>query len=331
MAKRISFEEELQLGHLDLLGGLSAKEEYLEEMGKLFEEHDDYIFVSPEGGSISGKLLEVRQKFPNRFVELGIAEANAVGTAAGIALCGKTVFIQVMGPFLSLRSLDQVHTDIAYQNLPVRLINSHAGLTSGGGPTHYNIMDIAIMRAMPNMTVVCPADANQCKRLIRATENFAGPINIRLPRGKEPLVYTTQDYDFEIGKAVTAVEGDDITIIATGSTVAMAVSAANGLAKEGISARVLDMHTIKPIDREAICKAARETGHIITVEDHVVVGGLHGAVAEVLVDAGINVKLKALGIPDDGFPPLGDMYELFAYLGYDPEGIKKTARELLGR
>lgn len=329
MAKRITFEEELQLGHLTILSG-SARDEYVEEMGKMFSEHPEYMFVSAEGSSVSGKLLEMKQKYPERFVELGIAEANAVGAAAGMALAGKTVFLQGFGPFLALRTLDQVHTDIAYQNVPVRIVNTHAGVTSGGGPTHYNIMDISIMRAMPNMIVECPADANQCKKAIRATEGLAGPINIRVSRGAEPLVYITDDYEYEIGKANTAVEGNDITIIAYGSTVAMAVSAANGLAKEGISARVIDMHTISPLDREAVIKAAKETGAVITAEDQLIVGGLGSAVAEVLAEEGISVKFKRLGIPADDFPPLGDMYELYAYMGYDPEGIKRAARELLG-
>jgi len=184
---------------------------------------------------------------------------------------------------------------------------------------------------MPNMTVVCPADANQCRKAIRATENLAGPINIRVSRGAEPLVYTTQDYEFEIGKAITAVEGDDITFIAYGSTVPLAVSAANGLAKEGISARVLDMHTVSPIDEEAIIKAAKETKGIITAEDHLVIGGVGSAVAEVLAKNGLATKFRTLGIPADDFPPLGDMYELYAYMGYDPEGMKKTAREMLGK
>lgn len=327
--KPITFTEEIQLGKLTLLS-FSAREEYVAEMGALFDEHDDYMFVSAETGPMSGQMMmDLGAKYPDRFVEVGIAEANSVGVAAGLALCNKTVFVQGFGPFLALRALDQVHTDIAYQNLRVRFINTHSGLTSGGGPTHYNILDLAIMRALPNMTVICPADAFQCKRAIRATENMDGPVNIRLPRGAEPLVYTTQDYEYVVGKAVTAVEGSDLTIIATGSTVAMAVSAANGLKKEGIQARVLDMHTIHPLDREAIIKAAKETGHIITAEDHMIVGGLGGAVAEVLADEGLSVKFKRLGIPHDGFPPLGDMYDLFAHFGYDPEGIKRTAREIL--
>jgi len=330
MTERITFTEELIPGHLTILS-FSAREMYIEKMGELFEKHDDYCFVSAETTSHSGKMLEVRGKAPERFLEVGVAEANQVGVAAGLALAGKTVFMQGFGPFFALRALDQIHTDIAYHNLPVRIINTHSGLTSGGGPTHYNIMDLAILRIMPNMIVEVPADANQCLKAIEATEGIAGPINIRIPRGAEPLVYTTQDYEYVIGKAITAVEGTDITIIACGTAMALAVSAANGLAKEGISARVLDMHTISPLDKDAIRKAAAETGNIITVEDHFVDGGLGGAVAEVIADEKLNVNFKRLGIPTDAFPSLGDMNELYAYYGYDSEGIKKTAREMLGK
>lgn len=330
MENRISFTEELQLGHLTMFS-LSARELYVEKLAEIFEENPDCMFVSSENAafSVNGKMAEVKAKHPERFVEVGIAEANQVGVSAGLALSGKKVYMQGFGPFMALRTLDQVHTDLAYQDLPVCIINTHAGLTSGGGPTHYNIMDLGVLRMLPNMIVECPADANQCKKAIEASVAIKHPMNIRLPRGTEPLVYTTQGYDYEIGKAITAVEGSDLTIIAVGSTVALAVSAANGLAKEGISARVLDMHTIKPIDRDAIIKAAKETGHIITVEDHLVVGGLGSAVAEVIADENLNVAFKRLGIPAHEFPPLGDMYELYAHLGYDPEGIKKTARELL--
>lgn len=332
MADRITFTEELtDLAHMNLLTGASSREAYIEEMAAILEsDPSKYMFVGAEGASYSGKLLELKGKYPQCFLEFGIAEQNAVGAASGLALCGKTVFFNGFGPFLALRTLDQVHTDIAYQNVPVRLINTHAGVTSGGGPTHYNILDIGIMRMLPNMTVIVPSDADQCKKAIRATEQIPGPVNIRVTRGKEPQVYTNTDYPFEVGKAITAVEGTDATVIACGSTVSLAVSAANGLAKEGISVRVLDMHTIYPLDKEAIIKAAKETGVVITAEDHIDVGGLGGAVAETLAEAGLGVKFKKLGLPrEKGFPHLGDMWELYDHYGFGPEGIKKTVRELL--
>ena len=179
------------------------------------------------------------------------------------------------------------------------------------------------------MTFVIPSDANQCVKLIQKSVDHSGPMCIRIARGAEPLVYT-EDYEYEIGKAIVAHEGNDVTVVAAGCTVAFAVSAANALEKEGIGVRVLDMHTIRPLDKEAIRTAIRETGRIITAEDHFVVNGLGSAVADLMADEGLTPKFKRLGIPNDAFPPLGDSYELYAHLGYDPEGIKKAIREILG-
>jgi transketolase len=330
MAERITFTDELELGHLNLFS-ISAREVYVEAMAEIASANPDVMFMSAESLMSAGKLRKFQEENPERFIEVGIAEANQVGIAAGLALEGKTVFMQGFGPFFTLRTLDQIHTDIAYMNLPVRIINTHSGLTSGGGPTHYNIMDLCIMRTLPNMTVVCPSDANQCLKAIRATKDIPGPVSIRIARGAEPAVYTTQDYDFQIGRGIVAHEGDDITIFAIGSTVALAVSAANGLEKEGVHARVIDMHTIRPLDKDIIIKAAKETKKFITVEDHLITGGLGSAVSEVATDGGLHVQIKRLGVPGEEFPPLGDMYELYKYLGFDPEGIKKAARELLAK
>ena len=330
MADRIVFEGELDLEHLNLVKALSAREMYVEELAKIAE-NDDRIVITGADVGASGKIGEFKEKHPDRFIDTGIAEADQVGVSAGMALNGKIVYLQGFGPFLALRALDQVHTDVAYQNVPVRIVNTHAGLTSGGGPTHYNIMDLAVMRDLPNMTVIAPSDSMQCLKAIRATLEYPGPVCFRIARGAEPAVYTTQDYEYEVGKGITALDGSDITVIATGSLVALAISAANGLAKEGISVRVVDMHTIKPLDKDIILKAAKETGHIITAEDHLIVGGLGSAVAEVLADAGVGIPFKRLGIPDDDFPPLGDCYELYAHLGYDPEGIKRAVRQMLGK
>jgi transketolase len=239
------------------------------------------------------------------------------------------VFAQFFGTFLALRCLDQVHTNIAYNEVPVRLIDTHGGLTSAGGATHYNLMDISVMRNLPKMTVVIPSDPNQCARLIQASVKHPGPMFIRIGRAVEPIIYTTQDYDFEIGKAITARQGDDITIIGTGIGVAFGISAANGLAKEGINVRVLDMHTIRPLDKEGILQAAKETKGIITVEDHFIVGGLGSAVAEVLADEGVGIPFSRLGVPGDDFPPSSEPNPLYQYFGFDPEGIKKVVREMV--
>lgn len=328
MADRIVFSGELDLKHMNFVTALSARDLYVDALVERAEA-DENIIITGADVSTGGKLGEFRKKYPDRFIEVGIAEANQVGISAGLALEGKTVYLQGFGPFLALRALDQVHTDVAYQNLPIRIINTHSGLTSGGGPTHYNLMDLGVMRMLPNMVDIAPSDAKQCIKAIKATFDYHGPVCIRIARGAEPVVYTTDDYEFEVGKGITALDGTDITVIGIGSTVAFAVSAANGLAEEGISVRVIDMHTIRPLDKELIIKAAKETGAIITAEDHLIDGGLGSAVAETLADAGIGIPFRRLGIPNNEFPPLGDCYELYAHFGYHPEGIKKVVRELL--
>ena len=323
---KLCFDGELDFGHLSFL--TPSKDAYMGVLMELAGQGKDFAVTAADN---TGKavMLQFKKAYSDRFVDAGIAEANQVGMSAGIALSGKKVYLQGFGPFLALRCLDQVHSDIAYMNLPVCIVNTHGGVTSGGGPTHYNIMDLAIMRNLPNMTVVVPSDSNQMVKAVRASIDYPGPMFIRTARGAEPAVYVTQDYDYEIGKAVTVRGGDDCTIIAIGSSVAFACSAANGLEKEGINVRVIDMHTLKPLDKEAVIKAAKETGHIITAEDHLVVGGLGSAVAETLADAGIGCAFKRLGIPDDDFPSLGDPYELYAHYGYDAEGMKKSVREML--
>ncbi|MBP5460225.1 MAG: transketolase [Clostridia bacterium] len=330
MADRIVFEGELDLQHMNFVTALSARDLYLDPLIDRAAA-DENIVITGADVSTGGRLGEFKRNYPERFIEVGIAEADQVGVSAGLALEGKTVYLQGFGPFLALRALDQVHTDLAYQNLPVRIINTHAGLTSGGGPTHYNLMDIGVMRMLPNMLDIVPADAKQCIKVIEATFDYPGPICIRIARGAEPLVYTTDDYEFEVGKGITALDGTDVTVIGCGSTVAFAVSAANGLAEEGISVRVIDMHTIKPLDKELILKCAEETGAIVTAEDHLIDGGLGSAVAETLADAGVGIPFKRLAIDNSEFPPLGDSYELFAHFGYDPEGIKKAVREVLAK
>lgn len=323
-----TFENELSLEHFGMLQAASSRALYVEELIRLAETDERIVFVGADDGyvGVNGKF---RERFPDRMFPVGIAEQDQVGVAAGLALCGKIPFISGFGPFLALRTLDQVHTNLCYQNLPVRIVNTHSGLTSASGPTHYNIMDIAIMRTLPNMTFEIPCDANQCVRLMGKSLEVPGPMCIRIARGPEPIVYTDQDYDYEIGKAIVAHEGNDITVIACGCTVAFAVSAANGLKKKGIGVRVLDMHTIKPLDKEAVIKAANETEIIITAEDHLLVNGLASAVADVIADEGLDVKFKRLGIPNNDFPPLGDAYDLYEHFGYDPDGIKRTILEML--
>jgi transketolase len=290
--------------------------------------HKNIFLVSSDSQKPGSHVFEFKQLYPDRFVDVGIAEANLVGIAAGLALSGKIPFGQTFGPFLSIRATDQIHTDIAYNDVPVRLVGTHGGLTSAAGPTHNTILDYAIMRAIPNMTMVAPSDPNQCARLIEASITYPKPLYIRIPKGDDPLIYANQDYEFTIGKAILTKEGKSATIIGTGIGVYISLKAAQQLEEEQIDVRVLDMHTIKPLDKEAIIKAAKETGVIVTVEDHSILGGLGSAVAEVVLEAGIPCKFKRLGIPDV-FAALGNANELYTYYGYDSESVKRQVKSML--
>lgn len=245
-----------------------------------------------------------------------------------MALSGCTVFSQVFGPFLPLRAADQIHTDIAYNDVNVRLIGTHSGVTAAGGPTHNDIADLALYRAIPNLTVCVPADAGQCKKVIRESMHYDGPIIIRIDRAGSPNVYADDDYDFQIGKAIETIAGDDVTIISTGSNIYECMMASKKFAEEGISAGVIDMHTIKPLDTDAIIKYANKTGKVVTVEDHSINGGLGGAVAEVLCEAGFGGKFKRIAMPDE-FSVLGSPDEIYHFYGMDRDGICKTIKEML--
>jgi transketolase len=302
----------------------NAREAYGEELFRMAKEGLDFVFTYSDNvapSSSAGKLLK---KYPERCFNFGIAEPNQVGASAGLALSGEVVYSQVFGPFLSLRSADQIHTDIAYNDVNVRLIGTHAGVTAGGGPTHNCIADLALYHAIPNLTVVVPADAAQCCKVIRRSFEFKGPMVIRIDRGGSPNVYADNDYDFEIGKAIETLPGTDLSIISAGSSVYWSLMAAKILKEQyGISARVIDMHTVKPLDADMILKCARETGNIFTVEEHSINGGLGSSVAEVLCEAGFCGKFKRIGMPDE-FSVLGDPDEIYKFYGLDPDGIAKT-------
>jgi len=273
-------------------------------------------------------VVEFARAFPDRFFDFGVAEQNMMGAAAGLALGGKIPFVSTYSCFASMRACEQVRTDIAYNSLQVRIVATHAGISSGpAGPTHQGTEDMAIIRSFANMTVIAPADAVETALAVQAAVHYPGPIYLRLSRAKEPVVYET-GYDFRIGRANMVLDGDHCTVIACGGGVGRAIKAAEQLAAEGVGVRVIDMHTIKPIDKEAILKAASETAGIVTVENHTVVGGLGGAVAEVLAQAGAGVPLARLGLPDV-FSVIGPYDELMRYYGFDAEGIMKAVRELL--
>ena len=234
----------------------------------------------------------------------------------------------MFGPFLPLRAADQIHTDIAYNDVKVRLIGTHAGVTAGGGPTHNDIADLALYRAIPNLTVVAPADAPQCCKFIRQSMDFEGPMIIRIDRAGSPVVYH-DDYELVIGKAIETLEGTDAYIISCGTNIYEGLMASKMLKeKYGVSVGVLDMHTIKPLDADAILRVAQKTGNVVTIEDHSINGGLGSAVAEVLCEAGYKGSFKRIGMPDE-FAVLGTPDEIYHYYGMDRDGIVNVLTKML--
>ena len=307
----------------------NAREAYGEELLKMADEGLNFVFTYTDNVAPSTAAGKMCQKYPERCFNFGIAEPDQVGASCGLALSGLVVYSQVFGPFLPLRAADQIHTDIAYNDVNVRLIGTHAGCTSGGGPTHNVIADLAFYRAVPNLTIFVPADAGQCIKGIRQSYSFQGPMIIRINRGGSPNVYADQDYELVFGKAIETVEGRDLTIISSGSSVYWSMMGAKILKERyGLSARVIDMHTIKPLDTAMIDRCADETGNVFTVEEHSINGGLGGAVAEYLLERGFRGKFKRIGLPDE-FAVLGDPDEVYKYYGMDPEGIARTISECM--
>jgi len=265
-------------------------------------------------------------EFPERFFSLGIAEQNCIGVAAGMALSGKIPVFSTYGVFAALRTTDFLRISLCYNNLHVIIGGAHAGISVGpDGATHQALEDIAIMRVLPNMTVISPCDATQARiATIQAIQELSGPVYLRFGREAVPD-FTDADQNFEIGKSQLMHDGDDATIIATGHMVWEALSAAKELQAKGIQIRVLNMHTIKPIDKEAIIKAARETGRIITVEEHQVTGGLGGAVAEIIT-GNFPVPVHFVGMPDC-FGESGNPGELMEKYGLTSKAIQKIILE----
>jgi transketolase len=309
---------------------LSTAEMYGNILCQLGEEHEEIVGLSADLAK-STKIGLFAEKFPNRFFNTGIAEQNMFGIASGLAKCGLVPFVSTFAIFTSMRALDQVHTDICYQNLNVKMIATHAGLSFGqAGTTHHCTEDIAIMRSMANLKVIVPADGIETANAVIKAYETEGPVYIRINRGFDQKVYDNFDYNYTLGKANQLAEGNDLTIIACGSCVYQAIEAAKILSEvDGIKARVLNMHTIKPIDREAILKAVHETRRIITVEDHNVIGGLGSAVAEVIVESGKGCAFMKLGIPDT-YSIIGLHEDLMSYYKIDTNGIVEKVRELIG-
>lgn len=268
--------------------------------------------------------------FPDRFINAGVAEADMTGIAAGLALSGKIPFTFTIAPFVTMRCLEQIRLDLCYHNLPVKIVGAGGGFVYGPqGTTHHALEEIGILRTLPNMTIICPADPVQTEKAVTASMALDGPAYIRIGRNNEPNV-TPIESDFRIGKADTLREGNDLTIIASGTAVESALKAAEILAGSGTETRVVNMHTVKPLDREAVIRAAEETGGVITVEEHSVIGGLGSAVAEVLAEGMTRpVLFKRVGIRDTFIYVHAHYEELRRIYGLDGPGIAGAAEKLV--
>ncbi len=309
---------------------LTQAEIYGEVLSQLGDRYPDIVAITADLAT-STKIGRFGKKYPERFINVGIAENSMFGLAAGLALAGLRPVVSTFAVFTALRSAEQVRTDICYQNLNVKIISTHAGISFGqAGSTHHCTEDLAVMRSFPNMTVIAPADGIETGNAVAAAMEMSGPVYIRIGRGFEPPVYKDQNYGFTIGKAITMRDGKDITLIACGVGVLQAMRAAEVLDKQGLSVRVINMHTIKPIDRDVILKAVQETRRIVTIEDHSIMGGLGTAVGEVIVESGKACGFKKLGVPDC-FSIVGYPEDLYHHYKFDADGIVETVGELMRR
>ena len=302
------------------------REGYARALIELGHQHDD-VFVLDADCAKSNYTNRFRDEFPDRFFNMGIAECDIVGTAAGMAALGKVPFANAYANFLTGRGYDQVRISVAYSGRNVKIVGHNAGTSAAQeGATHLPLEDIGLMRAIPDMTVIVPADSCEMEKAVRAAYEFDGPVYLRVGKLKVPDV-TTVDTPFEIGKAIRFREGSDVTLISTGNMLFEPLKAAEILAEKGVSAEVLHMHTVKPIDSEAIAESARKTGAVVTVEEHSILNGLGSAVAETLCEK-YPVPLRRVGTKDV-FGLSGTMDELMDYFGLRAEPIAATALEAI--
>lgn len=306
--------------------GLPTRDAYGEEILALGKENPDIYVVDCDIGK-SCKTLAFAAEVPNQHINVGIAEQNACGIAAGLATCGKIPFVTTYAVFGSMRMSEQIRQEACYPKLNVKIACSHGGLTpANDGASHQGIEDMGILRTIPNMTVIMGGDFYSTKKLVRAAASWAGPVYLRFTRDAIPFIYDENE-EFEIGKAKVIKDGTDITIIANGDILSVAYKAADQLEAAGVSVRFLDMHTIKPLDTQAVIESVEKTGKIITVEDHNIINGLGSAVCEVVADMGKGI-VKRVGI-QDRFGESAPYEELLAKNGITVENIVEIANTLL--
>ena len=301
----------------------ATRQSYGEALEKLGEENNNIVVLDADlAGATKTNIFA--KKFPERFFDMGIAEANMIGVAAGMSTCGKIPYVSTFAAFAAGRAYDQIRSSICYPKLNVKICATHSGITVGeDGATHQMIEDISLMRTLPNMTVMSVCDDTETKWAVKEISKLNGPVYLRLARLATPIIYE-ENQKFEIGKAIQIGDGTDATIFATGVTVAEAIKAKEILANRGINIRVVDIHTIKPIDKDMIIKCAKETKKLISIEDHNIIGGLGSAISEVLTDECYDkeyqAKLVRLGIKDT-FGKSGNAKELMKYFGITAEDI----------
>lgn len=305
---------------------IATREAYGSALAEFGEKYD--IVVMDADLSKSTKTDTFKKKFPEKFINMGIAEGNMMSTAAGIATCGKIVFASSFAMFAAGRAFEQIRNSIGYPALNVKIGASHAGISVGeDGATHQCLEDIGIMRTIPGMVIISPADAVETRAAVEAAIKHYGPVYLRLGRLSVPVIYDQATYKFEIGKGVQVHDGKDVTIIANGLMVHEALTAKKLLDEEGISARIIDIHTIKPIDKDIIIKAAKETGAIVTAEEHNIIGGLGSAVAEVLAE-NYPAPMKRVGV-EDKFGKSGKPDVLLKEYGLSAENIVNKVKEVI--
>lgn len=310
----------------DTIKKIATRDAYGEALLELGRSREDVVVLDADLSG-STKTKKFAKEFPKRFFNLGISEQDLVGTASGLSLAGKLPFASTFAVFETGRAWEQIRQTVCYSHLNVKLVATHSGITVGeDGASHQAVEDVTLMRVLPNMTVIVPADGNETKQVIHAIADYHGPVYVRLGRSKVPLVMP-DDYAFRIGKAYTFHLGKDATIIAMGIMVAMALEASETLKKEGLDVGVINMSTVKPLDTESVLRAAEKSGLIITAEEHSIIGGLGSAVAEFLSEIH-PAKVVRIGIKDD-FGCSGPSSELLKLYGLTPGNIANTIKENL--
>lgn len=305
----------------------ATRESYGEALKELAEEYKELVVLDADLAAAT-KTGIFKKAYPDRFFDCGIAEANMMGVAAGLAVCGKIPFASTFAMFAAGRAYEIVRNSIGYPHLNVKIGATHAGISVGeDGATHQCCEDIALMRTIPGMTIINPCDDVEAKAAVRAALDFNGPVYMRFGRLAVPVINDMETYKFELGKGVVLRDGGDVTIVATGLMVNEAVEAAKALEAEGISARVVNIHTIKPLDKELICKCAKETGLIVTAEEHSVIGGLGSAVADAVTEC-CPVPVVKIGVNDE-YGHSGPAVELLKEFGLSAENIAATVKKAL--